>query len=256
MTATRHALAFFLLPALLSAAMGCAPNVVGHSAEGAEIVRIPLRLSNAYLIKTRTPILVDTGTYGDMPELERQLLENGVPLRELRLVVVTHAHADHAGLAADLRQRTGAKVVLGAGDVEQAGRGRNDDLHPTSFFAGLLKPTIPPNFPEFAPDTPVSEPLDLSPWGVRGQVVQMPGHTKGSVVVVLANHTAFVGDQMLGGAVGGMFFAHTPGEHYYQADAAQNRRNVASLVGQGIETFYLGHGGPVQRDDVVRELGL
>ncbi len=237
-------------------ASGCAPRVVGRTAEGAEIVQIPLRLSNAYLIKTRTPVLVDAGTYGDMPELERQLLENGVTMRDLRLVIVTHAHADHAGLAADLRQRTGAQIVLGEGDVAQAERGRNDDLKPTSFVAGLLKPTIPPNFPEFRPDRAVSAPLDLAPWGITGQVVQMPGHTPGSLVVVLSNHAAFVGDQMLGGALGGMLFARTPGEHYYQADAAQNRRNVATLVSQGVETFYLGHGGPVQREDVVRELGL
>ena len=185
--ACTRALAAAGLAVALAGATGCAPNVVGRTAEGAEIVQIPLRLSNAYLIKTRTPILIDTGTYGDMPELERQLIDNGVGVRDLRLVIVTHAHADHAGLASELRQRTGAKIVLGAGDVDQAGRGKNDDLKPTSFFAGLIKPTIPSNFPEFTPDAPVSEPLDLAPWGIQGKVVQMPGHTPGSVVVVLAN---------------------------------------------------------------------
>ena len=250
--------AALLAPLALALAAGCAPGVVGRTAEGAEIVQLPLRLSNAYLIKTKTPILIDAGTYGDMQDLERQLLEHGVRLRDLRLVVVTHAHADHAGLASDLRQRTGAALVLGAGDVAQAERGRNDDLKPTSFMATLLKPTIPQNFPEFMPDREITStaPLDLAPWGIRGSVVQMPGHTQGSVVVVLENKVAFVGDEMLGGNLGGMLFAHTPGEHYYQADAAENRRNVGALLGQGIETFYLGHGGPVKREDVVRELGF
>ena len=245
------------IAAILLLSLGCASTpVVGRTAEGAEIVQIPLRLSNVYLIKSRAPILVDSGTYGDMRDLERALTENGVRLRDIRLVVVTHAHADHAGLAADLHQLTGAKIVLGAGDVTQAATGKNDDLKPTSFIARVAKPTIPSNFPEFAPDLPVSEPLALAPWGVDGRVVQMPGHTPGSVVLILANHTAFVGDEMLGGWYGGAFFPKSPGEHYYQADPVQNWQNIATLVHQGIETFYLGHGGPVSRADVIAAFGL
>ena len=79
----------------------------------------------------------------------------------------------------------------------------------------------------------------------------MPGHTRGSLVVVLSNKTAFVGDMMLGGSLAGMFFPSSPGEHYYQADPEQNRRNIHTLLAQGIETFYLGHGGPVSREDVI-----
>ena len=36
------------------------------------------------------------------------------------------------------------------------------------------------------------ETLDLAPWGVAGKIVAMPGHTPGSIVVLLADHTAFV----------------------------------------------------------------
>jgi glyoxylase-like metal-dependent hydrolase (beta-lactamase superfamily II) len=245
------------LASALVLATGCASSFeVGRTAEGAKIVQIPLRLSNVYLVQSTTPILVDTGTLGDMNDLESALADRNVRMRDIGLVVVTHAHADHAGLAADLRERTGARVVIGAGDVESARAGHNDELRPTSLFASLLKPTIPVVFPEIAPDVVVGEPLVLSPWGVDGKVIEMPGHTAGSLVVVLANQTAFVGDQMLGGAFGGLLFPHDPGEHYYQADAAKNRRNIAELVRMGIERFYLGHGGPVSKDDVVRAFSL
>jgi glyoxylase-like metal-dependent hydrolase (beta-lactamase superfamily II) len=43
-------------------------------------------------------------------------------------------------------------------------------------------------------DLVVREPLDLAPWGVAGRVVPMPGHTPGSLVVVLDDGRAFVGD--------------------------------------------------------------
>jgi glyoxylase-like metal-dependent hydrolase (beta-lactamase superfamily II) len=242
---------------LLLSCAGCASSFeAGRTAEGAKIVQIPLRWSNVYLVESRVPILVDTGTLGDMHDLENALAERNVVLREIGLVVVTHAHADHAGLAADLRARTGAKIVLGAGDTARAHEGHNDELRPTSFLASALKPTIPQIFPEFTPDVAVAdEPLDLAPWGIGGKVVQMPGHTPGSVVVLLSNHAAFVGDEMLGGVLG-MLFPHDPREHYYQADPERNRRNVAELVRMGVDTFYLGHGGPVSREDVVRAFAL
>jgi hydroxyacylglutathione hydrolase len=231
----------------------CTPwHTVGRTPEGAPIVQIPLQLSNVYLLEAKVPVLVDTGTLGDMEDLTHALAENGVWPGRIGLIVVTHAHADHAGLAAPLRERSMAKVVLGAGDLEAARRGHNDLLLPTSLTASLLRPLIPSIFPELEPDVVVREPLSLKPWGIDGQVVAMPGHTPGSVVVILANHTAFVGDMMAGGVFGGALFPHSPQEHYYQADPAQNRRNIRTLLDLGIETFYLGHGGPVARADVLK----
>lgn len=213
-------------------------------------MRIALSQSNVYLLKTRAPVLIDAGTVGDDDALVRGLAEVGTSARDIALVIVTHAHHDHAGLAAELQRDWGAKVMLGVGDLPAATRGHDDDLRPTGTTGALLKPFLPKVFPEIAPDIVVREPVDLRPWGVDGQVMQLPGHTPGSLVVVLSNHAAFVGDVMLGGWLGGALFASRPGEHYYQADPAQNRRNIASLLAMGVDRFYLGHGGPVSGADV------
>jgi len=233
-------------------ASGCTSSaVVGQAPGGAAIVRIPLRLSNVHVIKTRTPVLIDSGTLGDMDDLWKALEEHGVSSRNLGLVLLTHGHADHAGLAADLHRSTGAKIMLGAGDLGLARDGHNDELHSTSTWASVLKPFITDVYPSFVPDVVVRDRVDLTPWGVDGQAIAMPGHTAGSTVVVMSDHSAFVGDMILGGAFGGALWPSDPGEHYYQADREQNRRNVKTLLGMGIEKFYLGHGGPVSRADVV-----
>jgi glyoxylase-like metal-dependent hydrolase (beta-lactamase superfamily II) len=250
-----------LFPLALSSlgALGCAQTTtVGVTAEGAPIVRIPLRLSNVYLVKTKPPVLIDSGTLGDMADLRSGLGENGVRVSELGLVIVTHGHADHAGLAHDLRDASPARVILGAGDLPLAMAGKNDELMPMNFTGKMLKPFITGFYPPFEPDFTVSErdPIDLKSIGIDGKVIAMPGHTKGSIVVVLGNHSAFVGDMMAGGAFGGALFAGDPNEHYYQADPEQNRKNIATLVGMGVETFYLGHGGPLKREDVVATFGL
>lgn len=235
---------------------GCTSSaVVGKAPGGAEIVRIPLRLSNVHVVKTQAPVLIDAGTLGDMDDLSRAFEEYGVRAKSIGLVVLTHGHGDHAGLAFDLRRTTGAKIMLGAGDLGLAAAGHNDELRPTSFFASLLKPFITDEYPELTPDIAVRDRVDLRPWGIDGNAIAMPGHTAGSLVVVMSDHSAFVGDMILGGAFGGAFFPSSPGEHYYQADREQNRRNIRTLLGMGVEKFYLGHGGPVSRADVVAAFG-
>ncbi len=59
-----------------------------------------------------------------------------------------------------------------------------------------------------------------------------------------------------GGALGGMFFPRSPGEHLYQGDPAQNRKNIQTLLDLGVTKFYLGHGGPVVRADVIKAFSL
>jgi glyoxylase-like metal-dependent hydrolase (beta-lactamase superfamily II) len=253
------ALLRFAMVLIASMLVGCAgPSVVGRAPAAAggsvAIVQVPLRLSNVFVIETRLPILVDSGTIGDMEDLSSALADRGVTVGSIGLVVITHGHADHAGLAADIQQLGRAQIMIGALDVPLATAGHNDDLKPTGFTGTLLKPFITSVYPELAPDVTVSvgESVDLAPWGIAGKVVAMPGHTPGSVVVLLADHTAFVGDMIAGGALGGLFFPHSPGEHLYQADPVQNRKNIQTLLDLGVTKFYLGHGGPVARADVIK----
>ena len=247
--------------ALAALALGCAytSTRVGATPEDVPIVRIALSRSNVYLIKSKPPLLVDSGAQGDMEDLTAALRENGVSLAELGFVLVTHGHADHAGLASHIRSRSSARIILGAGDVPLASRGHDDELVPMNLTARVLRPFISGDYPPFTADILVREgtPLDLKPaTGVDGQVMAMPGHTLGSVVLVLANRAAFVGDLMMGGPLGGLFHPQDPQESYFHADRARNRQNIAQLLALGVETFYLGHGGPVSRKDVAKEFGL
>ena len=98
--------------------------------------------------------------------------------------------------------------------------------------------------------------LDLAQWGIDGKVIAMPGHTPGSIVVLLVRSHGVRRRHDRGWLVGGLLSPHSPGEHLYQADPVQNRRNIQTLLDRGVQKFYLGHGGPVTRADVVPAFGL
>jgi glyoxylase-like metal-dependent hydrolase (beta-lactamase superfamily II) len=68
---------------------------------------------NAYLIEDEPLTLIDSGPNSAkaLDELEQALAARGHAIEDLELLVVTHQHIDHFGLAAILARRSGAQVA-------------------------------------------------------------------------------------------------------------------------------------------------
>ncbi|HUN26840.1 MAG TPA: MBL fold metallo-hydrolase [Steroidobacteraceae bacterium] len=92
------------------------PGARAQVAEGVHWIRMPLPMEldhiNLWLIEHEDGfVLIDTGLAADAARAAWQILERGVlAARPLRLIVLTHLHPDHAGLAAWLHGRHGAPV--------------------------------------------------------------------------------------------------------------------------------------------------
>src|SRR5215475_897507 len=209
--------------------------------------RIELTWSNVYLVRRPgAAVLVDAGSPSDCDALAAALAERGVPPSQIRAVVVTHAHADHAGCARWL-QRQGAAIVLGAGDAAVAARGSNDPLHATNLLGALLAPTFMFPFDGFTPDVVVDREIDLADRGFpEVRVFPVPGHTAGSIAAVVGGE-AFSGDLLKGGLVVG---AETPSEHLYETDLLADHRALAALLDRGVTRLYPGHRGPLDAGEV------
>src|SRR5690242_9604754 len=228
-----------LVPWLVALLYGCAAPrfaAVGPKSSDATttIQQVQLMWSNVYLLRNGdAAAVIDSGSPPDRDKLYDALVHAGVHPRDLRLVILTHVHADHAGLAR-LLQLYGAKVVIGGGDVEVAAAGQNNPLKPTSLLASALVPLFMFPFEPFTPDVVVDEHgIDLTAYGFPDvRVVEMPGHTPGSLVIYVGKQEAIVGDMMIGGWFGGVLYAHSAGEHYYQWDRKRNHANVGTLLGE------------------------
>lgn len=221
-----------------------------------EVLTFKLSMSNVHIIKGARTVLVDAGSKVDLPKLEAEIARAGIGWKDIAAVIFTHGHSDHAALAAEIRRRSGATLVLGGGDLEMASAGHNDELKPTNFMARLLKQfAIDPTYESFKPDRAVEREMRLSEWEVAGRVFQMPGHTPGSLVVELDDGRCFVGDMILGGYLGGALMPQHAGEHYFHADRLRNLDNIRTLLKGPCKLFYLGHGGPVTRESIVAVFG-
>lgn len=184
-------------------------------------------------------MVVDTGVPGSTPRVLRALRRRGYSPQDVALIILTHGHADHAGSAAELRARTGAAIVAGAGDERMSTRGHNGAMHPTGRVGRTVLSFIGKDYPPFTPDLLLREPLDLHPFGVPGQILVMPGHTPGSLTVVLDDGQAIAGDLVRGRFV-------RPGRpvlHFFHHDVAAAHRHLATLLdSHGVKRLHPGHG--------------
>jgi glyoxylase-like metal-dependent hydrolase (beta-lactamase superfamily II) len=102
---------------------------------------------NAYLIEDSPLTLVDSGPNSAkaLDELERMLAARGHAIEDIELLVITHQHMDHFGLASILARRSGAEVAaLDRLAPFLAAYGAETDLEDSFAKDLMLRHGIPP----------------------------------------------------------------------------------------------------------------
>ena len=225
------------------------------------IVRIPIlpfgMVNSHLLIGPHGCVLVDAGLPGSEHKIRRALRQHGLDYADIQLIVITHAHVDHAGSAARLRELSGAPIVAHAGDLDYYLQKRPMHFCATGWFGHLflrmgliLQPYVP-----FTPDHLLQEgdTLDLTPLGFDGRVRHTPGHTAGSVSVQLAGGDVMVGDLLASGILlGGMVRTGHAIRPPFEDDPHTVAQALQGMVDAGMQRFYMGHGGPLPACEVRR----
>lgn len=134
--------------------------------------QIGTRGLSALLIKTDSgALLID----GGMPQVAEHLLANmrklGVSPDDLKWILHSHAHADHAGPLAAVRRATAAKLASNAESAHLLANGGAGDIH---FGDGLL-------FPPVTVDRYLQDGEQVELGALQFKVHFIPGHTPGSM---------------------------------------------------------------------------
>lgn len=210
---------------------------------GSRVRPIPLGPVNAFLIRGKRPVLVDTGVPGSAPKILSALREEGYDPRDLALIIITHAHTDHFGSAAAVSAATGAPVLAPAGEDEVLRSGAGLPPVPASFlgriFALMIGKTTPSPDLAVTPAVRVDAPFRLDEYGIDGVVIPSPGHTPGSLSVLLANGECIVGDLVMG-----MFPLRNPYLPLFAEDMVAVKESIRMITGTNPAIVYAGHGGP------------
>lgn len=149
----------------------------------------------------------------------------------IKLIVLTHSHFDHAGSAGEIRDLTGARIAIHESERTYVESGGIIIPKGVNFLGKLTLPAFrifkEISFQKFKPDILITDkPFSLSMYGIDGSIIHTPGHTMGSISVILNSGDAFVGCM----AHNGLPFRIRPGLPIYAQDIEEIIRNWKVLI--------------------------
>jgi len=137
--------------------------------------------------QSREAIVVDPGD--NIPQIVEILTRHGL---KVKAIVVTHAHIDHIGGAAELKRETGAPVYMNTNDAVL-----RDELDVQAAWLGMRTPE------RTEIDTPAREGDVLQLGPAQFQILETPGHTQGSISLWIPSENKLVaGDTLFQESVG------------------------------------------------------
>jgi metallo-beta-lactamase class B len=125
---------------------------------------------SSYLIVTpQGDMLLDTGFRESVPLVEASIRKLGFHVEDVHILLLSHAHSDHAGGLAAMKSATHARLLASPGDAPLLERGGRDDFA----FADRAR------FPPVKPDGLLQDGVPVRLGGVEMTPHFTPGHTKG-----------------------------------------------------------------------------
>jgi glyoxylase-like metal-dependent hydrolase (beta-lactamase superfamily II) len=235
------------------------------------VLAIPLPLAhvgsvNAWLLRGEPLTLLDTGPRNDeaLAALEAGLRRARVRLEDIELVLATHHHLDHVGLAATVKRRSGATVAVLA-DVADYTADYPRNVEEDRAFSqrlmaahGVPSDVIDGNDPlwdfirsnssRLEADVRLADGDRIRAGGRDLQVVARPGHSPTDTLFVDARERlAFVGDHLLAG-----ISSNTEISPVGVSDGARPRprteylKSLKQTSAMPLDTLLTGHGTPVR----------
>lgn len=194
------------------------------------------------LINDKYCLLVDTGSRGEAGKIQRWIKHSGYDINSLKYIFLTHSHYDHAGSVGELKEISGAKLIVHSAETENLENGFTPIPKGTSTIfkfiskAGKVNPAIErkvAGYPPVKPDIIFENELDLNKIGFDAKIIHTPGHTTGSSSLIFGDRV-LVGDCMFN--MRGTIY---PG---FANDEEQLKNTWLKILNWDVRWLYPGHG--------------
>lgn len=201
------------------------------------IQRIKCGNGNCYIVKENgNAILVDTAR----PKYRDKILL-ACQKEKIQIIILTHTHMDHCQNAAFLSEKLGVPIAICEMDEELIENNMLQPLHAKS-LAGKLVKTISErslhhdSIPKFAPTIYLKDGDSLIKYGINAKIINLSGHTKGSIGIVFGKEGVIVGDALMN-----MFYPTISMLYHDYEKMLESARKIGKL---GDCMIYFGHGAP------------
>lgn len=216
---------------------------------------------NAYLIKADPLTLIDCGPYSTEAKqaLVEQLDSQGIKLEDIQRIIITHAHPDHYGLAAEIQRESDALVYMHDKEVIKA---QDRSIHlkrivSYMLYAGMTEEPCRNLQVHFRKELDfVQPPEDIIGFGdghifsfdgFELEAVLTPGHSSGHISLhQKAAGLLFVGDTMLDKITPNPVIEPLPELPLQREKSLHQYLNSLDVIQQlGVTRILPGHGKPI-----------
>ncbi len=211
---------------------------------------------SAFLLKGEKTVLVDAGVPGQIKRVLKGLAMANTQPDEIDLLLLTHGHFDHTGLAREIVELSGAQTAIHFREKDWLETGFSP-MPPGAtrwgkFLISLMKLAPKMSVPAIPVDIALEdEGLSLEAFGIAAQVVYTPGHTMGSMSVLLENGDAIIGDL----AMSAKYMRLSPGIPIFAENLSLIKPSWKKLLNLGAKRIYPAHGKPFSAEVFRRQLG-
>ncbi len=182
-------------------------------------------------------ILIDTGTRKYREKILKKCMEFHV-----KLIVLTHGHMDHCQNAAYLSKALAVPIAMSKEDMNLIPDNKTQHLSAKTILGKIvlaisLKSFDKDSLESFEPEVFLKSGSNLKAYGVNAEVIELPGHTNGSVGLKIGDKL-FVGDALMN-----MFY---PTISMLYTDEKLMRQSAMRISNMGKLQIYFGHGKMVE----------
>ena len=229
-------------------------NLIYNTEAGYRIYKVLGGRANSWLISRDDEcILVDTGPRRAADRLKKNIEKTGMSLSSIKFLILTHTHFDHCGSAAAMHEATGCRIIAGKKEAVMAEKGYTPIPAGTSSFSrmvsrvGKLIGKLRFGYPSFNTGIAVEEQVNLENEGFPSlRVISTPGHSEGSISIVVDNAIAIAGDTVFGIFRNSIF---PP----FADNVPEMLNSWEKLLDTGCRLFLPGHGKSIKREKLLQE---
>jgi hydroxyacylglutathione hydrolase len=217
---------------------------------------ITLGVDNCYIIQGEGTIMIDGGAPKQAKRFMEALKSLAIKPGDIQLIVITHGHWDHIGSAKEIKEITGAPIALHRHEKDWLEKSLQPLPTGVTVWGRIFVKIMAMFMPlVHVPATNVNmvlsdEEFSLNGYGIPGNIIYTPGHSMGSVSVLLETGDAFVGDL----AMSGFPLRLSSGLPIFADDMQEVRKSWKSLLDKGAKTVYPAHGKPFSVDIIRKAL--